>query len=88
MPLSLPLILYINPISYFQHIEQGCPMYFNSTDYICSGGYHPVMGTFRGDIASLLIHFINIFFINKNTPLKSFDSSEVFIIYRLFLTVS
>ena len=62
MPLSLPLILYINPISYFQHIEQGCPMYFNSTDYISSGGYHPVMGTFRGDIASLLIHFYQYIF--------------------------
>ena len=37
------------------------PMYFRYTDSIISGGYRPVMGTFRADIVSLLILIINIF---------------------------
>ena len=37
------------------------PMYFGYADIINTGGYHPVMGTFRADIVSLLIPIINIF---------------------------
>ena len=38
------------------------PMYFGYADIINTGGYHPVMGTFRSDIVSFLIHFINLIF--------------------------
>ena len=37
------------------------PMYFGYADIINAGGYHPVMGTFRSNIVSLLILVINIF---------------------------
>ena len=35
------------------------PMYFRFTDFISSGGYHPVMDTFHFIIVSFLIHIIN-----------------------------
>ena len=36
------------------------PMYFRFTDFISSGGYHPVMGTFHFVIVSFLIQIINL----------------------------
>ena len=36
------------------------PMYFRFTDFISSGGYHPVMGAFHSVIVSFLIQIINL----------------------------
>ena len=36
------------------------PMYFRFTNFISSGGYHPVMGTFHFVIVSFLIQIINL----------------------------
>ena len=36
------------------------PMYFRFTDFISSGGYRPVMGTFHLNIVSSVIQIINL----------------------------